>query len=196
VTKEQLLTLDGFKERSAQKFLDAVIASRKNYLNQLLVGFGIPNCGRSLSAVLAEKYETLDAVCSLTKTEFISNKDIGEETALSIVQFFKENSSLVDFFVQNQIATKSKPGIKKVSTKLLGKSLIMTGSSDKIGRQEFKDLVVAHGGAVVSGISKKVNFVIVGEEAGPEKLKKIDELKRQGAPIKTINDTEFLKMIA
>lgn len=195
VTKDQLLKIDGFKDRSAEKVVMAIDASRKNYLHQLLVGFGIPNCGRTLSDKLANQYESLDVITSLTKDNLLTMPDIGEETAESIIKFFDKHKDLVNFFVKTRIAVKAKPGLKKVSDKLKDVTLIMTGSSALIERQEFKNLVAANGGKVVSSISKKVNYVVVGDAPGPDKMQKIQELKRQGVNIQTIDDETFLAMI-
>ena len=73
--------------------------------------------------------------------------------------------------------------------------MIMTGTSDRVGRDDFKNMVKEHGGKVVGSISAKVSYVLVGEAAGPDKMKKINDLQRAGNPIKIITDDEFLQMI-
>lgn len=195
LTKGSILKMDGYGDRSAEIIVDSIEKSKKNYLHQLLVGFGIPNCGKTLSDKLATKYETLDAVTSLTKTELLTMGDIGDETAETVTEFFEKNKDLIGFFLKSGIATKTKPGIKKLSDKLAGMTLIFTGTSDLVSRESFKSLVVAHGGKVVSSVSKKLSCILVGSSPGPDKMQKIQDLNREGAKIKIIDDETFLGMI-
>lgn len=196
VTEAQLLTLDSFGKRSADKFLKAVQSSRKNYMHQFLAGVGVPNLGKTASRVLAEHFGDLESFHQAQKPELESIPGIGSQLADNITDFRKSggNRYLFRWFIDNNICVNAEPS-KVVSDKLKGLALIMTGSSDKIGRQEFKDMVAENGGSIKSGISAKVNIVIVGDAAGPSKLKKIDDLQKKGNPIKTISDDEFLKMI-
>lgn len=196
LTMNDALKIDGFRDRSAQKMIAAIESSKKNPMNKLLVGFSIPNCGRTLADKLSQEIETLDNFKKLTKDKLTSMPDVGEETANSIVNWIQANDSTINFFLESGIGVKAKDGIKKVSDKLSGKVLIMTGSSEKVERNQFKELVVANGGKVVSGISAKVNYVLVGDSPGPDKMKKVADLKAKGIQINTITDDEFLSMIS
>ena len=195
VDKAQLLTLDSFGSRAADKFLAAMKVSRNNYMNQFLAGVGIPNLGKTASNVLAEHFGDLESFHQAQKDELESIPGIGNELAETIADFRKDggNRHLFRWFIDNNICTKSKP-VKKSSDKLKEKVLIMTGKCE-LDRTEFKQIVAENGGKISSGITSKVNYVIVGEGAGPSKLQKIDKLQKDGSDIKIITDKEFLKML-
>jgi len=196
VTRDQLLTLDSFGERSADKFLAAISTSRKNYMNQFLAGVGIPNLGKTASRLFSEHFGDLEAFHQAQKAELESIPGIGSELTDNIIDFRKNggNRHLFRWFIDHDICTKAKP-VKKSSDKLKGLTLIMTGKSDKIARGEFKDAVAENGGSISSGITGKVDIVLLGDNAGPVKLKKIDALQNKGHKIKTITDQEFLDML-
>lgn len=195
LTKDDILKMAGYGDRSAEIIVDSIEKSKKNYLHQLLVGFGIPNCGKTLSDKLATQYEELEVVASLTKAQLLTMGDIGDETAETVSKFFKDNTGLVNFFLKTEIAVKTKPGIKKLSDKLTGMTLIFTGTSDNLSRQFFKDVVPLHGGKLVSSVSKKLTHIVAGQSPGPDKMQKIQDLNRIGAKIKIIDDETFLAMI-
>lgn len=196
LSKDDLLTLDSVKERSADKAIDAINESRNAYLNNLLAGLGIPNLGKTSSSPIAESMLTLETVSKATVAQFESIDGIGSDLAESIVEWFENQSNMdmIRYFIDNNIACEAKPSIKK-SDKLKGLTFIMTGKFDDLGRGEFKDLVAEHGGSLSSGISKSVDFVLYGENAGPAKKKKINDLQNQGIGIKTIDSSEFRKML-
>lgn len=195
ITKKELLTLDSFGERAADKFLAAVKNSRNNYMNQFLAGVGIPNLGKTASGILAEHFQDLETFHQAQKDELASIPGIGNELAETITDFRKDggNRYLFRWFIDNNICTQAKP-VKKSSDKLKDLVLIMTGKCE-LDRGEFKDIVAENGGKLSSGISSKVNYVIAGDGAGPSKLKKIDDLQKKGNDIKVITDKEFLKMV-
>ena len=195
ITKDELLKIDGIKDKSAENSIKSIDESRKNYLHQLLAGLGVPNLGKTAGAKLADHWGTLEAISKASARELELTDGVGTDLAESIVEWFGENKDIIDFFITNEIATKAKK-LDKKSDKLDGKTIIMTGKSDKVGRDEFKKLVVENGGKVASGISKNTQFVVMCENAGPAKQKKIAELQAQGIDIKVITDTEFLDMIS
>lgn len=197
VTRDQLLTLDNFKDRSADKFLIAIKESEKAYMHQLLAGLGVKGLGSTASKILAEAFGDLRSFCNTSLNELTSIDGIGDELAQNIIEYFsnQENRNIVEWFIANNIGVSAKP-VKKTTNKLEGLTLIMTGKSDKVGRDEFKALVAEHGGSLSSSISKNVSLVLLGDNAGPVKVKKIDALQKEGYPIKTISDVEFLKMVS
>jgi len=196
VTETQLLTLDSFGERSAEKFLKAVEASKKNFMHQFLAGAGIPNLAKTASRIFSENFDSLDSFRKASKSKLESISGIGSELSETIIDYFKidSNNYLFQWFIDNDICNKPEPS-KIKSDKLKDIVLIMTGSCDSLGRGQFKDLVVENGGKVASGITSKVHYVIVGDGAGPSKMKKITDLQSKGSEIKTINEHDFLKMI-
>lgn len=194
ITKDDLLKIDGIKDRSAENIIDSINVSRKNYLHQLLAGLGVPNLGKTASAKLADHWETLQEVSSASPRQLELTEGVGTDLAESIAEWMADNQDIIDFFITSDIGCKAKK-LDQKSDKLAGQTLIMTGTSDILGRDEFKKMVAENAGKVASSISKKVNFVIMGENAGPAKLKTIAELQASGVDIKVIDDKEFLDMI-
>lgn len=197
VTKDDLLTLDGMKDRSAQKAIDAINDARNAYLNQLLAGIGIPNLGKTSSAPIADAFKTLKGVSKASIRELSAVSGVGQELAESIAEWFynPDNMAMIQWFIDNNVACNAKPSRVK-SDKLKDLVLIMTGSCEHLSRDDFKDLVVEYGGKVASSITKNVTHVIIGQEgAGPAKLKKINDLQQGGHGIKIISDLEFLALL-
>ena len=197
LTLDDFLTLDGVKERSAKNALKSIEQSKNNYLDKLLVGLGISNLGRSSSTPIAEAMGTFDSFCNATVKELSIIEGVGDDLVGNIIDWISDdnNRQIIEDLKSLNIAQKAKPNLKQ-SDKLDGKVLIMTGKFDGVGRDEFKKLVVEHGGTVSSGISKKVTHVLLGDGAGPAKIKKIDELKNAGHNIEIIDDVTFLQMIS
>lgn len=195
LSKDDLLTLYSVKERSADKIIDAINESRKAYMNNLLHGLGIPYLGKTSSSAIADSMLTLETVSHANVTQFESIDGIGEELAKSIVEWFanQSNMEIVQYFIDNNIACNIKPS-NKTTGKLNGKIFIMTGKCENLGRGEFKDLVLEHGGILASGITSKVDFVVLGEQPGPSKITKINKLKSDGFDIKLISDEDFINM--
>lgn len=194
ITVNDLLKIDGIKQKSAEKMISAINDSRNAFLNNLLVGLGITNLGKTASVILAEKFGTLDVVSKLAPRELSCVTGIGDELAINASMWFAKNMHIVEFFIQNKIAISAKPSLKK-SDLLGGKSFIMTGSFPELDRNVFKDLVSEFGGKVCSSISKNTSYVLLGDGAGPKKLKDINTLQSNGIDIKIIDDKEFLTMI-
>lgn len=195
VTVDDLLKLDGVKQRSAEKVVDAIKDSKNAYLNQLLSGLGIPNLGQTMSGPISDKFKTLGAVSVATVAELESIDGVGHDLAESIVEWFGKNQVLVAKIIANGIALNAKPSRVK-NDKLKGLTFIMTGTFDKLGRDDFKDMVIENGGSIASSITKSVSHVLLGSSAGPVKIQKITELKSKGFDIKVIEDSdEFLRML-
>ena len=198
LTLDDLMSLDGVKERSAKNALKSIEQSKVNYLDKLLVGLGISGLGRSSSGPVAEKCETFEKFCSMSKSELSSIDGVGDDLVANILEWTSDaiNKDIISPLKDLGVALNAKPNLKQ-SDKLEGKVLIMTGKFDTIGRDEFKKLVVEHGGTVSSGITCKVNFVVLGDGAGPAKVKKIDTINTSSkGKIEVIDDVEFIRMIS
>lgn len=198
ITLDDLLTLDGVKERSAKNALKSIEQSKSNYLDKLLVGLGISGLGRSSSGPVAEKCETFERFLAMTEPELSTIDGVGDDLVANIIEWTSDvnNCSTIKVLTELDIAQKTKPNLKQ-SDRLKNMVLIMTGKFDNIGRDEFKKLVVEHGGGLSSGITGKVTHVVLGAGAGPAKIKKIDELNSSGkSNIEVIDDIKFMEMIS
>jgi len=197
LTVEDVLTLDSFKLKSAEKAISAINDSRNGHLNQLLSGLGITNLGRTASTILAEKYNTISDIVGASVSDLQVIEGIGDSLANNITEYFASESTrdVWGYFIDNNIAINAKKSIV-VSDKLKGKNIIMTGKSDSISRVEFKKSAAENGANIISSISKKVDYVILGEDGvGPSKMKKIMELQSQGHSLQTLSALDYLDMI-
>ena len=189
LTREQLLELDKFKEKSADNLLQAITASKQNNLDKLLFGFGIRNIGDKAAALLAEHFGTLQAIREATAEQVSQIDGFGGVMAQSVVEFFaKEGTAdlvhrLADVGVNMQWKGEPK------GDKLAGKTLVVTGTLETLSRNEAEALIVKNGGKASGSVSKKTSYVVAGTAAG-SKLTKAQAL---GVPVLT--EAEFLDLL-
>ena len=189
LTQEQLLTLDKFKEKSADNLHKAIERSKENNLDKLLFGFGIRNIGDKAAALLAEHFGTLEAIREAS-VEAISEIDgFGGVMAQSIVEFFAKDGTadVVHRLADAGVNMKWKGEPK--GDKLAGKTLVVTGTLETLSRSEAEALIVRNGGKASGSVSKKTAYVVAGAAAG-SKLTKAQSL---GVPVLT--EEEFLAML-
>ena len=189
LTKEQLLTLDKFKEKSSLNLLNAIDNSRKNNLDKLLFGLGIRNIGDKAAALLAEHFGSMEAVQAATAEQIGAIEGFGSVMAQSVVTFFAREGTqdlirrLAEYGVNMQWRGEAK------TIKLEGKTLVVTGTLETLSRIEAEALIVKNGGKASSSVSKKTSYVVAGTAAG-SKLTKAQSL---GVPVLT--EQEFLAML-
>ena len=179
LTKEQLLQLDKFKDKSAQNLLDAIEASKQNNLDKLVFGLGIRNIGDKAAAQLAEHFGAMQALAAASGEEIAAIDGIGAVMAQSVTEFFAR-SGTADLLARLQAAGVNMEwhGEKK-GTALAGMTLVVTGTLPHLSRQEAEALIVQNGGKASGSVSKKTSYVVAGEAAG-SKLTKAQTL---GIPI-------------
>ena len=179
LTKEQLLQLDKFKDKSAQNLLDAIEASKQNNLDKLVFGLGIRNIGDKAAAQLAEHFGAMQTLAAASGEEIAAIDGIGAVMAQSVTEFFAR-SGTADLLARLQAAGVNMEwhGEKKGSA-LAGMTLVVTGTLPHLSRQEAEALIVQNGGKASGSVSKKTAYVVAGEAAG-SKLTKAQTL---GIPI-------------
>ena len=179
LTKEQLLQLDKFKDKSAQNLLDAIEASKQNNLDKLVFGLGIRNIGDKAAAQLAEHFGAMQALAAASGEEIAAIDGIGAVMAQSVTEFFARGGT-ADLLTRLQAAGVNMEwhGEKK-GTALAGMTLVVTGTLPHLSRQEAEALIVQNGGKASGSVSKKTAYVVAGEAAG-SKLTKAQTL---GIPI-------------
>lgn len=186
--KEDILQLEGFKEKSAQNVLDSIENSKKQDLSRLIYGLGIRHVGKYAAQLLANTFSSIDELAKATEEELKEIDGLGEKSAEAIATFFatEENMILINRLKKYGVNTKSKqPSTRRT---LQGKKFVFTGSLDGLSRSKAGDLVKEQGGMVTSSVSKQVNYVVVGKNPGS----KYEKAKKQGIPI--IKEDEFLYM--
>lgn len=189
LTKEQVLTLDKFKSRSADNLLKAIDHSRQNNLDKLVFGLGIRNIGDKAAALLAEHFGTMEALCAATQEQISEIDGFGDVMAQSVIEFFaKEGTADLLHRLRAAGVNMEWKGEKK-GTALAGLTIVVTGTLPSLSRQEAEALIARNGGKASGSVSKKTSYVLAGEAAG-SKLTKAQAL---GIPI--LDESAFRAML-
>lgn len=187
---EQLIKLDRFGEKKADNLLKALEESKSRDLASFLYALGIPNTGKATTRMLAEHYRSLEAVMNATAEELSGLQDIGGIVAESIVNFFADPFVVtgINRMLALGVEAKAPEAPRPVSTDSFfsGKTVVLTGSLQKLTREEAAERLEALGAKVSGSVSKKTDLVIAGEKAG-SKLAKAQQLG-----IQVIEDEEEL----
>lgn len=189
LTKEQLLRLEGFKEKKAQNILDALEKSKSVGLAQFIYALGLDNVGVVTARDLAAKFGSVEALRQATQQQLTEIEGVGEVVAEGIVQYFSEKQNL-DIIAKLRDAGID-PQLQKAATGVFsGKKVVLTGKLLNYTREEASKIIQNLGGEVSSSVSKTVNLVLAGEDAGS----KLDKARALG--IEIIDEETFRLMTA
>ena len=186
LTKEDILRLEGFKEKSAQNLLDSIEKSKQQDLSRLIYGLGIRHVGKYAAQVLAVHYPSLDALAQATPDELKQIDGLGDKSAESIATFFATDENMELIHRLKNIGVRTKQKEQSGDRPLSGKKFVFTGSLQKLSRSEAGDIVKEQGGTVASSVGKTIDYVVVGEKPGS----KYDKAMKQG--VKILKEDEFL----
>ncbi|MBF0491119.1 MAG: hypothetical protein HQL15_11020 [Candidatus Omnitrophica bacterium] len=165
--KEQdLLGLELFAQKKAQKLLNAIEESKKQSLSRLIYALGIANIGEKAASVLAKHFGSMDAVSNANESQLISIHEIGPVTATCVVGFFAQPQARSLIEDLRKLGLNMKQPKSQVSNKLEGKKFVFTGEIEGISRDQAGEMVKVLGGEVVSSVSKKTDYVVAGENPG------------------------------
>ena len=181
--EKDLTRLEGYGDKSVTNLLNAIENSKKNSLEKLIFGLGIPHVGAKTAKILAQKYKTLQNLMTKTKDELTQVPDIGEIIAQSVVDYFADmnHKAVVDELIDLGLNTTYLGGEITENENFAGKSFILTGSLTIFTREEAKEKIESLGGKTVDSVSKKTSVVIVGEKPGS----KYEKALSLGIPIWT-----------
>ncbi|MBR5039106.1 MAG: NAD-dependent DNA ligase LigA [Prevotella sp.] len=188
----QQINGDGSRTKSAMKIVNGIKNSINVPFERVVYALGIRFVGETSARLLARHFKTMDALMNASMEELQEVEGIGEVMAKSIISYFhdEKNHQIVErlrgYGLQFALSTLNAP----VSTKLEGRSIVISGVFAQHSRDEYKMMIEQHGGKNVGSISNKTSFILAGENMGPSKLQKAEKL---GIPI--INEEEFLQMI-
>jgi DNA ligase (NAD+) len=190
LTKDDLVDLERLADKSAENLIGALQKSRATTLARLIYALGIRHVGYHVAQVLADNFASVAELERADQVRLTSIKEIGPKVAESIRTFFslKQNRSAVEDLLSQGVHYEA-PG-KRHGAKLEGKVFVFTGSLKRFKRSEAKQTVESLGGRVASGVSKKVDYVVVGEDPGS----KLEEAKQLG--IETIDEQEFEEIVS
>ncbi|MBI4774638.1 MAG: NAD-dependent DNA ligase LigA [Deltaproteobacteria bacterium] len=189
LTGDQLLTLDGFAEKSSRNLLEAVERSKSTTLDRFLYALGIPGVGVHVAGVLSREFHTLDNIAELTREELLSIREIGPEISESVTAFFSNarNRLVIDRLLDAGIRFETKEAA--VREDLEGKTFVFTGGLTRMTRSQAKAGVESLGGRVSSSVSAKTDYVVAGENPGS----KFDKARELG--VRIITEEDFLAMV-
>ncbi len=183
-----------FKEKTVQNIIDGIEKSKKQPFHKVLFGLGIRFVGETTAMKLASYFKNIEAIKSATMEQLLAVPDVGEKVVQSVQAYFKENRNLeiLEKLKLAEVKLESEAMNQVVESDVLnGKTFLYTGTFINYSREEIEIKIEANGGKLVSGVSKKLDFLIVGEGAGPSKLKKAEDFG-----IKMINETEFENLLS
>ena len=187
ITLEEALTLEGFKQRKAEKLLAALDKSKHCTLDAFLHAIGIPNVGRKTARDLANTFGTLQKVREAALEQLTAIPDVGDIVAQSVVEFFSfpENAEMISRLLGAGVKPQEAAG--KAEGVLSGMSIVVTGTLPSLSRNDAEALIRQNGGTAASSVSKKTAFVVAGEKAGS----KLTKAKALG--IEVIDEAELLR---
>jgi DNA ligase (NAD+) len=189
LTVPKVAQLERFGELSASNLMEAIQNSKTPLLAKFITALGIRHVGAQTAVSLARKFKTLDNLMLATEDELLEVPDIGEVVAESILAYFsdEDNLKLLEDLRRMGVWPKDEVG---ENLPLAGKSYIITGTLNTMGREEAEDKLRMLGAEVTSSVTKNTTALIVGEKPGKSKLEKADKLG-----ISRISEAEFLKVI-
>ena len=188
LTKDSLLSLERFADKSAQNILDEIEKSKQLPLERVIFGLGIRFVGERTAQFLAEHFGSMETIANASAEDLQSVEEVGPRIAESIAEFFSipANRKLVDRLHAAGLTLKGKK--KERGTKLIGKTFVLTGTLAKYTRDEAKKLIEDAGGRVSGSVSKKTDYVVAGSDAGS----KLDKAKELGVAV--IGEDEMQKL--
>jgi len=185
---DELKELEGFGEKSISNLIDGINNSKENSLERLICALGIKNVGKRTAKMLAKKYKTLDNLINASYDELVNIKDIGETIAICIRDYFEDNKNMeVINKLKEHGVNMNYLGNDTEKEEFSNKTFVITGTLS-MGRDEFRNKIESLGGKVSESVSKKTDFLVLGENPGS----KYDKAKTLG--IKIINEDELNEM--
>ena len=189
---DEIRKLGGFGEKSITNLQSAIEASKKQPLHRIIYALGIRYVGETTAKTLANAVDHLNGFADYTEEELQQLEDVGVKVAKSIYEFFhnRDNLALLQQLEDLGVQLKNEKKQHITSGNLSGQSFLFTGTLSKLKRSEAEEMVEKNGGKIIGGVSSKLSYLVVGEDAG-SKLEKAKKLPT----VKIITEEEFLKML-
>ncbi len=189
LTYEDLMRLDGFKEKKAKNLIDSIQKSKRTTLSRFIFALGIPTIGKKASKELAAKFVTLGALMHATKESITEIDDFGDVMADNVVKYFSsaDNVEIINNLLFYGVEFVNEEPVTEGA--FSGKNVVITGVLSSYKRSQAQEIIRSLGGTTSDTVSKSVNLVIAGEDAG-SKLQKAQKLG-----IEIISEKEFLQIV-
>ena len=187
----QLVMLEGWKERSAQRFLDSLRESRNVPFERVLFAIGIRYVGETTARDIARHFGDIDTLAQASKEDLVAVPDVGEVVAESVYKYFRDERHLVE--IQRLRAAGLQMAVQRqgenASDALAGMTIVISGNFS-VSRDEIKALIESNGGKNSGSVSGKTSFLLAGSKPGPEKIKKAESLG-----VKILDEEAFRKLL-
>jgi len=192
LTKEQLLELDGFQEKSATNVIESIAASCDTPFHRVLFGLNIPDVGWVTGQNLARHFGNVDALVTASQEEIQAVEGIGPERATAIAEWFADEANLKLIEELRELGLRLETGeeLKPIEGGLSGQTYVITGTLERWTREQAASELEARGAKVAGSVSKKTSALIAGEEPGAAKVKKAREA---GVPI--LDEAALVKLL-
>ena len=189
---EDIAPLQGFGERSADRILHGIEASKAVPWARVLFAIGIRFVGETTAKKLAHAFPNIDLLMAADEEQLTAVEDVGYEIARSIRRYFEsaDNRNIIERLRKAGLQFEGEVAIAPVGNSLEGLSIVISGVFDHHSRDEYKALIELHGGKNVSSVSSKTSFILAGGNMGPAKLEKAEKLG-----VKIMSETDFLRLI-
>lgn len=190
---DDIISIPGSGPRTAQRILDGVEASKNVGFDRVIYALSIPQVGETVSKHLARAVGDIDRLMSMSEAELTAINDIGPGIAASITDYFSHaiNREIIERLREAGVTmAMTRDDSVERSTRLEGKSIVVSGVFSLHSRDEYKEMIENNGGKNVGSVSKKTSFILAGENMGPSKLEKA---KKLGVPV--VSEQEFLDML-
>lgn len=192
--REQLLNLERFAEKSADNAIKSIEESRSVPFPRVLYGIGIRYVGETTARKLALHFGSIEQIETATTEQLLEVDEVGDRIAQSIVEYFSNPISIdiIKRLKQAGLQLEVDESLnQKISEKLNGLSLVISGSFSRISRDELKELIQKHGGKSVSSVSSSTSMLVAGDKIGPAKLEKAQKLG-----VRIVSEEEFFELIS
>lgn len=189
LTKDDILKLEGFKDKSAENLMNAIENSKQNDLSKLIFALGIRHVGQNAGKILAQEFSSMENLMKADFEKLISVGNIGEVTAKSICSFFALEQSRSEIDSLTSLGVNMYSLIEKKGDKFAGMTFVLTGTLPNYSRNEASEIIESLGGKTSSSVSKNTTYVLAGEDAGSKLV------KAQSLGITIIDENQFNEMI-
>lgn len=187
LTKEKICSLERMGEKSAINLIDSIINSKNQPFHKVLYSLGIRYVGETVSKKICKEVRSIDELINLKYDQIILIDEIGEKIAHSLINYFNDEDNIRLINELKLIGLNFESNNRTISSKLNNGKFVISGTFEEIDRNSLKNLIEINGGKLSSSISSKTDFLIKGENVGPSKLKKAQQLG-----VKTISFSEFI----
>jgi DNA ligase (NAD+) len=175
LAKSDLLQLEGFGDKSSENLLNAIEKAQRPELSRLLFGLGIRHIGQATARLLVERFGSLEEIEKASEAELLEVSEVGPEMVKSIRAYFEDTQSKEELSELLEKVSPLKPSMKKREGAFSGKIFVLTGSLPNLSRSQAAKMIEENGGKVTSSVSKKTDYVVVGDDPGSkyEKAQKL-----------------------